>query len=172
MPNPTTNFTRLPMKRITTISDAGSIPAASTNNGGSTSVCVLAAGASASTYGGALVSTGSLVVRGGNEQATVSEGANHNGQEPSLDHAEERGPYGLRVRRLNSGIAGSARTWEQKRANISMPFGPFAGRPVSELPDWYLYQLVSRRLWPDLSAAVDAELEIRAWQRRAIRRAA
>lgn len=54
-----------------------------------------------------------------------------------------------------------------------MPFGPFSGRPVRELPDAYLYQLVERRLWPDLAAAVDAELERRAVERRAaLRRAA
>lgn len=55
---------------------------------------------------------------------------------------------------------------------IPMPFGPFAGRPVEELPDYYLYQLIERRLWPDLAAAVEAELERRGKLRRAALRKA
>lgn len=55
---------------------------------------------------------------------------------------------------------------------MQMPFGPFAGRPVEELPDYYIYALIERRLWPDLAAAVDAELERRAILRRGQRKAA
>jgi hypothetical protein len=41
----------------------------------------------------------------------------------------------------------------EQRPVTTMPFGPFFGRPVAELPDCYLYQLVERRLWVDLAAA-------------------
>jgi uncharacterized protein (DUF3820 family) len=53
-----------------------------------------------------------------------------------------------------------------------MPWGRFAGSPISELPDDYLYTLCERRLWPNLAAAIDAELTRRTKERRAIRRAA
>jgi len=47
-----------------------------------------------------------------------------------------------------------------------MPFGPFNGRPVEDLPDYYLFILIERRLWPDLAAAVNLELERRSAERR------
>jgi len=50
-------------------------------------------------------------------------------------------------------------------------FGPYNGRPISELPDEYLYQLIHRRLWPETSAAVDAELERRGEAKRGADRA-
>lgn len=53
-----------------------------------------------------------------------------------------------------------------------MPFGPFNGRPVCELPCYYLYSLLNKRLWAGLQAAVDAELEYRAGVRRTGKRAA
>jgi uncharacterized protein (DUF3820 family) len=53
------------------------------------------------------------------------------------------------------------------RERLTMiPFGPFNGRPVVELPDWYLYQLADRGLPAHLAAAVEAELERRAALRR------
>lgn len=111
------DFSRLPLIAADRIADAGSTPATST----SSSHCkvqpqrenqsmesatnprsaVVAGG------GGVPVSTGCCEVAGGNEQATDSEGANHKGQEQSLDHAEVRGPHGLRTRRLIAAIAGS-----------------------------------------------------------------
>ena len=50
--------------------------------------------------------------------------------------------------------------------HTTITFGPFAGRPVCQLDDAYLYQLVNRRLWPVLRDAVEAELEFRAALRR------
>jgi uncharacterized protein (DUF3820 family) len=53
------------------------------------------------------------------------------------------------------------------RERLTMiPFGPFNGRAVAELPDWYLYQLADRGLPARLAAAVEAELERRAALRR------
>lgn len=55
---------------------------------------------------------------------------------------------------------------------MRMPFGPHRDELVADLSDTYLYQLIERRLWPDLAAAVDQELERRSKLRRALRRAA
>jgi hypothetical protein len=53
-----------------------------------------------------------------------------------------------------------------------IPFGPFNGRPVAELPDWYLYQLSDRILPARLAVAVEDELVARSRERRDRRRAA
>ena len=55
---------------------------------------------------------------------------------------------------------------------MKMPFGPHRDELVADLTDAYLYQLIERRLWPDLAAAVEAELERRAMLRRALKKAA
>ena len=62
--------------------------------------------------------------------------------------------------------AARAATPDVSLRSTPMPWGPFHGRPVCELEDWYLYQLVERRLWPNIAEAVAAELEFRARERR------
>jgi hypothetical protein len=57
---------------------------------------------------------------------------------------------------------------------VIIPFGEWNGTPIAELPDYVLYQLVNRRLRPDLAAEVGTELTRRAVvrRRRTTRRAA
>jgi len=48
---------------------------------------------------------------------------------------------------------------------MTMPFGPYNGRLIAELPDSYLFELIERqcrsikplRLWSELAEEVDAE---------------
>lgn len=68
-------------------------------------------------------------------------------------------------RNTGRGVARAATLDVSLRSTV-MPWGPFHGRPVCEVPDSYLYQLVERRLWPNIAEAVEAELEFRARERR------
>ncbi len=56
---------------------------------------------------------------------------------------------------------------------IMLRRGPFADRPLAEVPEWALYQVAEeKRLPAHVAAAVESELERRAKARRALRKAA
>jgi hypothetical protein len=75
-----------------------------------------------------------------------------------------RGPG--RAGTLGPGRAGTSGPDTTALRHTIITFGPFNGRPVCELEDWYLFSLAGRRLWPRLARAVEAELGVRSAARR------